>query len=45
MKGNSNKKSLFKLSVGGNTTDKDLEREAKARQMEALCGDKCTKIC
>ena len=36
MKGNSNKKSLFKLSVGGNTTDKDLEREAKAKQMEDI---------
>lgn len=36
MKSNSNKKSLFKLSVGGNTTDKDLEREAKAKQMEDI---------
>lgn len=36
MKDSSNKKSLFKLSVEESTINKDLEREAKAKQMEDM---------
>lgn len=36
MKDSSNKKSLFKLSVEESTINKDLEREAKAKQMENI---------
>lgn len=36
MKDSSNKKSLFKLSVEESTINKDLEREAKAKQMEGI---------